>query len=62
MSGKVLKFILYIAVFILFWNLLDLLWASFISRSGFSFAAGLDLGIPLVAAAVTGYLLILRRE
>ena len=62
MSGKVLKFILYIVLFILFWNLLDLLWASFISRSGFRFAAGLDLGLPLVVAAVTGYLLILRRE
>ncbi len=62
MSNKVLRFILYIVVFMLFWNLLDFLWRGVISRSGFSFSAGIDLGVPLVAAAVTGYLLILRRD
>ncbi len=62
MSGKVFKYVLYIVLFMLFWNLLTFLWDSLIEKTGFRFAAGSDLGLPFVVAAVTGYLLVLRRN
>ena len=47
-------------MFLALWNVLDLLYTTLITKSAYQFAAGSDLAIPAVGAAVTGYLFFLR--
>ena len=37
-------------------------YATFITRSAYQFAAGTDLAVPLTVAAVSGYLLFIRKK
>jgi len=60
--NKKLVFVIYVAVFLLFWNVLDFLYATFIAKSSYHFAAGTDLLVPVVAACVSGYLFYLRKK
>ncbi len=55
-------FILFVVLFMAFWNLLDLLCTKFITKGTYSFAASSDLAVPLVVAAVLGYLLYLKKK
>ncbi len=59
-KNKYAAFGLFMILVIVFWNLLDLLYSMFISRNGYQFAAGNDLGLPVVTAAGAGYFLFLR--
>ena len=61
-KNKYVAYILFIVVFLIFWNLLDFLYVTFISRNAYQFAAGTDLGIPVAAAVVVGYLLFIRKK
>ena len=61
-KNKYAAFILFIIAFLAVWNLLDFLYTTFITRSAYQFAAGTDLAIPLVVAAVSGYLLFIRNK
>lgn len=62
MKNRNVAFGIFVAVFLLFWNILDYLYATFISRSSYQFAAAGDLIIPLVVAIASGYLLFLRNK
>ena len=55
-------FILFVVLVLVFWNVLDYLYASFITRSAYHFTAGGDLLIPLVVGLVMGYDLFLRKR
>lgn len=59
-KNKYVAFIIYVVVFLALWNVLDLLYTTLITKSAYQFAAGSDLAIPAVGAAVTGYLFFLR--
>ena len=48
-------------LFLVFWNILDGLYTSLITGNSYAFGAGRDLITPLALAAVSGYLLFLRK-
>ena len=60
--NKYAAFILFIIAFLAMWNLLDYLYSTFITGSSYQFAAGSDMGLPVVAAVVVGYILFLRKK
>lgn len=62
MKNKYVVCVLYVILFVAFWNLLDFLYSTFLTHSGYQLAAGTDLLIPLAAALVTGYLFFLREK
>ena len=62
MKNKYIAYGLFLILFTAFWNLLDFLYATLITHSGYRFGAGTDLFIPLVVAGVSGYLLFLRKK
>lgn len=62
MKNKYVTFGLFVALFVVFWNVLDYLWSAFITRSPYSFSVGTDIGIPLTSAIVLGYLQFLRNK
>jgi len=62
MKNKYIAYGLFLIIFTAFWNLLDFLYATVITHSGYRFGAGTDLLIPLVVAGVSGYLLFLRKK
>ena len=60
-KNKVVAFILFMVLFLVCWNMLDLLYCAVITHSSYHFAGLGDLGLPVVVAAVIGWLLILRK-
>lgn len=62
MKDKYIAYGLFFILFTAFWNLLDFLYATLITHSGYRFGVGTDLFIPLVVAGVSGYLLFLRKK
>ena len=52
MAKKIVLFILFVALFIAFWNICDLLWSTFITRKGYQFSLTSDILFPLVLATV----------
>ena len=52
MAKKIVLFILFVALFIAFWNICDLLWSTFITRKGYQFSLTGDMLSPLVIAIV----------
>ena len=61
-KNKVAAFILFIILFLVFWNLVDYLYSTFITGSAYRFTALSDMGLPVVVAAVSGYILFLRKK
>ena len=61
-KNKKVAFALYVALFCLFWNLLDFLWVTVIAKTGYHFGVAVDLAAPLAVAITTGYLLFLRKK
>ena len=61
-KNKVAAFILFIILFLVFWNLVDYLYSIFITGSAYRFTALSDMGLPVVVAAVSGYILFLRKK
>lgn len=61
-KNKYAAFILFVIAVLVVWNLLDYVYAVLITGSTYQFAAGSDLGLPAVAAAVVGYILFLRKK
>ena len=59
-KNKVVAFILFMVLFLVCWNMLDLLYCAVITHSSYHFAGLGDLGLPVVAAVI-GWLLILRK-
>lgn len=61
-KNKNVAFGLFVVLFMILWNVCDLLWSMFITHGLYTFAAGIDLGLPIVVALVSGYLLFLRKQ
>ncbi len=61
-KNKRIVFGLFVAAFLLFWNLLDLLYNTLVAGSSYQFTTGVDLVSPLAVAIVIGYLLFLRKK
>ena len=61
-KNRAVAFAIFVVVFMAFWNLLELLWCTFITKGDYHFSAGSDLGIPFGLALVLGYLLFLRNR
>ena len=59
-KSRTVAFVIFVVLFMIFWNLLDFIWVTLISKSPYHFSVGTDLGTPLVIALVSGYLLFLR--
>ena len=65
-GGKMIKnrnvaFGLYVVLFVAFWNLLDFIYSVVIVKGSYSFSAGIDLGLPLLLAVLSGYFLFLKK-
>ena len=61
-KNKYAAFILFFIAVLFFWNLLDYLYSTFITGSSYQFAMGSDMGLPVVAAVIVGYILFLRKK
>jgi len=61
-KNRYAAFVLFIIAVLAFWNLLDYLYSTFIIGSSYQFAVGSDIGLPVGAAAVVGYILFLRKK
>ena len=61
-KNKYVVFILFIIIFLAFWNLADYLYTTFITSGAYHFAAGTDGVLPAVVAIVSGYLLFMRKN
>ena len=59
---KFILFVLYVILFMAFWNLFDFLFAKFITDSKYHFTTGMDLFIPVFIAVFTGYGMFLRKK
>lgn len=60
-KSKYAAFCLFVVLFLVFWNLIDYLYTSFITHGVYHFAAGTDLVTPLTVSILSGYLLYLRK-
>ena len=61
-KNKYLVFILFVVAFLVFWNLADYLYTTFIVNGTYRFVAGTDGAVPVVVAIVLGYLLFVRKD
>ena len=57
MKDKRVAFGLYVVLFMVFWNLLDFI---FIVKGSYHFSGGIDLGLPLAIALISGYFFFLK--
>ena len=58
--NRYLAYALYVATFVVFWNLLDYLLGTFLIGSGYRFTVARELVEPLVVGALIGYFAYLR--
>ena len=61
-KDKKTAFVIFVVIFTALWNLLDFLYSTLITKSGYQFKSTTDLMIPLGLALVFGYLQFLRSE
>lgn len=61
-KNKYAAFVLFVIVFLAFWNLADYLYTTFITKGVYHFAAITDGALPAVVAIVIGYLLFVRKN
>ena len=61
-KNKYVAFVLFVVVFLAFWNLADYLYTTFITSGTYHFAAGTDGALPVGIAIVSGYLLFVRQN
>ena len=61
-KNRKVAFVIFVVLFIVFWNLLDLLYSALITKEPYHFSTGNDMGLPLVSALVLGCLLFLRNK
>ena len=61
-KNKYVAFILFIIIFLAFWNLADYLYTTFITSGAYLFSVGPDGLLPAVVAIVSGYLLFMRKN
>lgn len=61
-KNKTASFVIFVVVAVVFWNILELIYSSFITKSGYQFDPAKSLGTPAVISIMVGYLLFLRNR
>jgi hypothetical protein len=61
-KNKSVAFVLFVVLCILLWNILELIYASFITKSGYHFDPAKSIGTPAAVSIMVGYLLFLRKK
>ena len=61
-KDKKTAFVIFVVIFMALWNLLDFLYSTLITKSGYQFKSTTDLMVPLGLALVLGYLQFMRNE
>jgi lipopolysaccharide export LptBFGC system permease protein LptF len=61
-KNKILGYILFIVIVIVFFNLFDFVYSEFITKNGYQFTAAGDIVLPTLVAVIIGYLLFLRKK
>ena len=61
-KNKTVAFVLFVVVFLLVWNVLNYIYGSYISGSGYQFEASKGIGMPSIISIMIGYLLFLRKK
>jgi len=59
-KDKRVAFGLYVVLFMVFWNLLDFIYSVLIVKGSYHFSGGIDLGLPLAIALISGYFFFLK--
>lgn len=61
-KDKRVAFVIFVVAFVAIWNLCEILYATFITKSAYQFKPLYDLGGPLLAANILGFILFLRNN
>ena len=61
-KDKRIAFALYVILFVVFWNILDILYMTFVSGTGYTAGKGFDIDTPLLLGLVTGYLFFIAKS
>ncbi len=61
-KNKYAAFGLFVVLFLVIWHILDFLFNTFITKSGYQLSPVIDLCIPVVISVTVGYLLFLRKK
>lgn len=61
-KNKSVAFVLFVVLCIVLWNVLELIYASVITKSGYQFDAAKCIGAPAILSILVGYLLFLRKK
>ena len=61
-KNKYTAFALFVVLFLVIWSVLDFLFNTIITKSGYQFSPVIDLCIPVVVSVTIGYLLFLRKK
>ena len=59
-KSKIIPYIIFLVAFVAAWNLVDYIYMTFITKSGYSFGIAGNIIVPMVIALVTGYFCILK--
>lgn len=54
-KNKIVALCLFVAVWLVVWNIADYLYSAFITKGTYQFTAGMDLSIPLIVSVIVGY-------
>ena len=61
MDNKKLAYLTFVFLVVVFWNMLEFVLTTFITRNGYTFTLQGSLVVPLITGCLVGYLLILRK-
>lgn len=61
-KNKNVAYMLFVVLFVVCWNILDLIYSAVITKTAYQFQSASDLGAPLIMALMIGYLLFLRKN
>jgi hypothetical protein len=61
-KNRFVAFLIFVALFFIIWNILDLIFNAFITRSGYRFTTIGDVYLPLVLGLILGCLFFLRKK
>ena len=61
-KNKKTAFVLYVVLFLLFWNVLEYIYSVLITQQPYYFTPGTDMGLPVILALISGYIFFLRNK
>ena len=61
-KNKKTAFVLYVVLFLLFWNVLEYIYSVLITQQPYQLVLGTDMGLPVILALTSGYIFFLRNK